>query len=424
MKSGKAKNPARKARNVTGQGAARSNVLWFGFTSFFTDLSSEFIYSLQAYFLKTLMAANSVLLGPVLGVIEGIAEATASLGKVIVGRIADRLKNYRKLTILGYAFSALSKLLFVVATAWGWIFGARFLDRIGKSIRTAPRDAIMSESGGKTGRGKAFGIQRAMDFAGAFLGVLVAMTVAGLLGFGTGRKIDPSVFRIVFLCSLIPAALGVIFLFFVKEPDSLKARKPGSKPGLTLSWKGTDPRLRTFLFATILFALGNSSNQFLILRCQDLGFTLFYALGGYLLYNLASTVTLPFFGKLSDRIGRRKILVAGYCLYAVVYAGFGLIGLREAWMIWPLWLLYGLYSGMTEGVEKAYVADLSVVDNRATSLGLFATVNGIGLLFASIAAGVLYAIGPAWPFLTGSALALVSVVVLLFTGGRGARSKA
>ncbi len=396
-------------KNVAEKKILKKNVYLFGWTSFFTDMSSEMIYPLLTAFLNSLVAETSKSIGAFLGVIEGIAEATSSLGKVYFGHIADKLKNYKALTIIGYAFSALSKIIFVFSTTWGHVLGGRFSDRVGKSVRTAPRDAIMSESVDKDERGKMFGIQRAMDFSGAFMGGLIALLLVHFIGpyFKVDGLLTTSFFKTAFIISLIPAAIGVIILFLIKEPKTLKDKD--EKKFVPLTFKGLDKKLRIFLFATFIFGLGNSSNQFLILVSQDIGWTLFWSTAMYLLYNLISASLLPYFGKLSDKIGRKKVILTGYFLYALVYIGFGVFKILDfKYAFIALWAFYGVYSAMTEGVEKAYVADLSPIDKRGTTLGLFATINGIALLPASIGAGLLYVLNPAFPFLVGGVLSLVA----------------
>lgn len=394
----KSKNPAGKE--------GKKNILLLGLVSFFTDVSSEMTYPILPSFLKALLAQSA---GKFLGIIEGVAEATASLGKVYFGHISDRLKKYKEFTISGYAFSAFSKVLLLAASAWNHVLGARFLDRTGKSVRTAPRDAILSESAPAGERGKAFGIQRAMDFAGAFLGVLVSMFLISRLG-QAGPNL--ALYKKIFLISLFPAFIGVVLLFFVREPARLKKPAVSGKTGLNLSFRSINPKLRVFIAATFLFALGNSSNQFLILRSRDIGFTLVMSLFLYLLYNLTSTLFLPFFSGLSDRIGRKKVMLSGYFLYSVVYLGFGIFRFKAAYFF--LWALYGIYSALTEGVEKAYVSDLSRVEKRGTALGLFAAVNGIGLLPASIIAGFLYTLHPGLPFILGGVTSFLSALMILF----------
>ncbi|MBU1076511.1 MAG: MFS transporter [Spirochaetes bacterium] len=378
------------------------NIFLLGFVSFFTDVSSEMIYPIIPSFLKSLLHQSA---GKFLGIIEGIAEATASLGKVYFGYISDKLKKRKLFAILGYAFSAFSKIVLLFSTFWTHVLGGRFLDRVGKSVRTAPRDAILSESVDKKNRGMGFGIQRAMDFAGAFMGTLISMYIIHLLR-NTENKIE--VFYLIFFYALIPAFIGVFILFLVREPKSLKNDNAVKKP--ELSFKKLDKRLKIFIGATFLFALGNSSNQFLILRSRDIGFSLMWSLILYLSYNLTSTIFLPVFGKISDKIGRKKVMLTGYFLYALVYLGFGLFRIKGAFFV--LWILYGLYSALTEGVEKAYVSDLSKAENRGTALGLFATAIGVGLLPASIIAGFLYTINPSYPFILGSILSLSASIFI------------
>lgn len=384
------------------------NILFFGLVSFFTDISSEMIYPIIPSFLRALLTTTA---GKFIGIIEGVAEATASLGKVYFGYISDKLKKQKMFAALGYCFSAFSKILLVFAQLWTHIFSARLLDRIGKSIRTAPRDAILSESVDKSKRGAAFGVQRAMDFAGAFLGSIISLLILLVLGKGETFDVDITVYKKIFMYALFPAFLGIIFLFFIKRPQSLDTVK-GKKIRPSLSLKGMDKKLKLFILATFIFSLGNSSNQFLIIRSRHIGFSLVMSLVLYIIYNLSSSLFLPFFGKLSDRIGRKKVILSGYFLYSLVYMGFGFLNSQAAFYI--LWVLYGIYAALTEGVEKAYVSDLSSVEKRGTALGLFATTVGIGLLPASVIAGFLYTINPSYPFIFGGALSLIASWILLF----------
>jgi len=379
------------------------NVYLLVFVSFFTDISSEMIYPVIPSFLKALVKQSA---GKFLGIIEGIAEATASLGKVYFGYISDKLRQRKLFAILGYGLSAFSKIILYFASFWTHVLGSRFLDRTGKSIRTAPRDVILSESVSKSKRGAGFGIQRAMDFAGACLGVLFTIFIVKMIGL---PEDNPELYKKIFFYVLAPAFIGVGILFFVKEPDSLKNAPAKKMP--TLSFKKLDSRLRIFIIATFIFALGNSSNQFLILRSRDIGFSLTMSLVLYLTYNIMSTIFLPIFGKLSDKIGRKKVMLSGYFLYSLVYLGFGIFQTKG--MFYLLWVFYGIYAALTEGVEKAYVSDLSEVSNRGTALGLFATAAGIGLLPASIIAGFLYTLNPSYPFVLGSILSLIASVLII-----------
>jgi MFS family permease len=391
------------------------NVILTGFTSFFTDVSSEMIYPLIQAFIAMIMTAQKALLGPVLGIIEGIAESTASLLKVIAGYYSDRIEKRKAPAIAGYSLSAVSKILLFAASA-GWIFVllSRFFDRVGKGIRTAPRDALISESMPKELQGKAFGFQRAMDFAGAFIGSFVCyFIVVHFMDPVTKTIVDISAFYTLFLLSIIPAFLGVIFLFFTRET---KSSAPGAKekPKPNLDIRKYDWNLRIFFLAQFLFTLGNSSNQFLLLRSMDLGYMLSTVILMYILFNLTTTALSSAFGSLSDRIGRKKLLMAGYSLYAVVYIAFGFISRSSGYLLWLFWPVYGLYYAMTEGVEKAFVADIAPVNSKATALGFYHTIIGIGLLPASIIAGFLFSSHPGLPFVFGGVMAVITVAVLGF----------
>ncbi len=375
------------------------NIIILGLTSFFTDIASEMVYPLVPFFLTLKLGASPA----IMGVIEGIAESLASLLKVFAGYISDRLKNRKGLTIVGYASSAVGKVLLVVANAWGMVLGARVVDRLGKGIRTAPRDALIADSSAEGQRGMSFGLHRAMDTGGAIIGVLLAYF------FFTRFTGD---YARVFLWSLLPAAIGVLLLVFVREAKP-KVGKAATLP--SLRWNVLPRKLQFFLVVALIFTLGNSSNTFLLLRAQNLGFTPATAILLYLVYNLVYGLVSYPAGKLSDRIGRKRLLVAGYAFYGLVYLGFALINLpSQAWMLWALFGLYGLYIGFTEGIEKALVTDLAPANLRATAIGLHATIVGIGLFPASFIAGQLWSrLGPAAAFYFGGGMGLFAAVGLL-----------
>ena len=393
------------------------NIVLTGFTSFFTDVSSEMIYPLLQAFVSMIMVPKKALLGPILGIIEGVAESTASLLKVFFGYYSDKIQNRKTPAIAGYSTSALAK-FFLLLSSFGWYFVllARLFDRVGKGIRTAPRDALISESTPKDSQGKAFGFHRGMDFAGATLGALICFfLVLQFMDPITKTLKDLNSFYTLFLISIIPAFIGVIFLFFIKEKklqivQTAKNQKP--KPNLNI--RQYDKNLQIFFLAQLIFTLGNSSNQFLLLRSMNLGHALPTVILMYLIFNLSTSLLSTGFGSLSDRIGRKKLLIAGYGLYAVVYIAFGFISHKTNSLLWFFWPLYGIYYAMTEGIEKAFVSDIAPKDSKATALGFYHTIVGIGLLPASIIAGILFSLLPSAPFLFGGAMSIVTVIILCF----------
>ncbi len=422
------------------------NIVILGLVSFFTDVSSEMVYPLIPLFLTGALGATPA----IVGVIEGIAESLASLLKVFAGYASDRSGRRKPLAVFGYGSAAVGKILLLVASSWWWVLAARVVDRFGKGIRTAPRDAIIADSSAQGERGKAYGLHRALDTAGAVLGVLLAYY------FMTAYRGD---FTLVFATALIPAAVGVAFLALVREQARRgeQARRSGqnqlgeqarlgeqapspapSPAGIAsvpahaanrwawwwTGWKSLDPRLKAFLVVTFFFTLGNSSNQFLLLRAQNLGMPASRVILLYLVYNLVySAVSYPI-GRLSDLIGRRGILVVGYLFYGLVYLGFGLV--RDTAALWALFAVYGLYIGFTEGVEKALVADIAPARQKATLIGLHATLVGIGLLPASILAGQLWRwFGAAAPFYFGGAVGLAAALALwIVLAGEGRPNRA
>lgn len=374
------------------------NIILLGITSLLTDISSEMVYPILPIYLVMRLGVSPA----ILGLIEGIAESVASLLKVFSGYFSDRIKKRLPFAILGYTSSALGKFFLYISTSWSYVLVGRAIDRFGKGLRTAPRDALIAESAKDKQKGAAFGLHRAMDTLGASIGVL---GVYFLVSYYKGDL------KNIFLFSLIPALLGVAFLFWVKEKKEKAKSSPGSR--IAGKWQALDKRLKFFLIFTFIFTLGNSSNQFLLLRAKNLGSPLSQVILFYLIYNIVyASVAYPA-SRLSDKLGRKKLLVLGYLFYGLVYLGFGLN--RSLNMFWFLFGVYGLYMGFTEGVEKALVADIAPHDLRATTIGLHATLVGIGLLPASLFAGMLWKfLGPASAFYFGGFMGVVSSVGLWF----------
>ncbi len=384
------------------------NVIITGITSFLTDVSSEMFYPLISFYLLALGAGPAIL-----GIVEGLAESIASLLKVYSGYISDKIRKRKPITILGYSLSAIGKLFLYFANSWIGVFIGRISDRFGKGIRTAPRDALIAESVLEN-RGRAFGLHRAMDTLGAFTGVLVSILIIKSINLPEASSNLPSyipTFKTIILISLIPAILGVLVLFLVKETTS--KRTLSEKEKIRFQWRLLDRKLKGFLIISLIFTLGNSSNQFLFLRSQSLGASLLDVLFLYLLYNLVYTIFSYPAGFLSDKIGRKRIIILGYTFYGLVYFGFGIASKFS--QLWSLFTLYGLYTAFTEGVEKALISDLSPTYLRATVIGLHATLVGIGLFPASLIAGLLWGmLGPQAPFIFGGIMGIGAAIGLMF----------
>jgi len=373
------------------------NIILLGITSLLTDISSEMVYPILPFFLVTMLGASPA----ILGLIEGIAESLASLLKVFSGYFSDKIKLRKPFTIFGYACSTLGKLFLFISTGWGMVLLGRVIDRFGKGVRTAPRDALIVESVDPKNRGAAFGFHRAMDTIGAALGVFFAYLLVTKF---TGNM------RNIFLFSLIPAILAIIILFFIREK---KEATPLIKQKLEFKWRSLDKRLKLFLILTFIFTLGNSSNLFLLLKAQNMGNSMPTLILLYLLYNIVFALVSYPAAKLSDKIGRKKLLVLGYLFYGIVYLGFAMNSQPQ--MFWLLFAVYGIYIGMTEGVEKALVADIAPQNLRATAMGLHATLVGIGLLPASLFAGILWKyLGSQAPFYFGGFMGIASSIGLWF----------
>jgi len=381
------------------------NVWILTVTSFFTDISSDMIINLIPLFLTQVLGQATA----VVGLIEGIAETTASLMKVFSGGLSDKLGRRKSLAVIGYGLSSLSKPFLFFASSWGAVLGVRFSDRLGKGIRTAPKEALLAQSVDQEHRGLAFGVHRAGDTAGAFLGILIATLIIWLTQ-SDPNQLSMRTFRIVVLASIIPAFLAVLVLWLgAREVPSAGEQK--RLPAL--SFRGMDRRFIAFLLITVLFTLGNSSDAFIILRGKERGLTILGVMGMMLTFNAVYTLLSGPAGALSDRIGRRRLILFGWLAYGLIYLGFGLANTGTG--IWALFGLYGIYYAMTEGAGKALIADLVPNEKRGTAYGLYAAAVGLTAFPASVIAGLLWSgagswagFGPSAPFYFGSALTLLA----------------
>jgi MFS family permease len=380
------------------------NVIILGFVSLLNDSASEMIYPLLPVFLTVVLGA-----GPAaLGIIEGIAESTASFLKLYSGYLSDRVKRRKGWIVAGYAISNLLRPLIAVATSWPQVLGLRFSDRVGKGLRTSPRDAVIADSTPTEFRGLAYGFHRAMDHGGAIIGPLLA---AGLLLVLLGTPQEN--LKTLFLISFVPGLLAVFLLFFgLKE---VRAEEPGNAPtsgfNFRTAWTEIPPGFRKYLVIILVFTLGNSTDAFLLLRAQQLGVPIaLLPVIWVALHVVKMGFSIPG-GILSDRIGRKKVIVAGWTVYALVYGGFMLAS--SQWHAWALFMVYGIYFGLTEGVEKALVVDFAPIHLRGSAFGLYHLTVGIGALPASLLFGLVWQkIGFAAAFGMGAGLAMLASVML------------
>ena len=397
-------SPKQKA----GWRALPRNVWAVSLTSFFMDISSEMVLNILPLFLSNVLGVGT----NIIGLIEGIAEATASLLKVFSGWLSDRLQARKWLAVTGYGISTLVKPFFYFANAWTSVLAVRWADRVGKGVRTAPRDALVADSIDESQRGLAFGFHRAADTGGAVLGLLIALGVVWAAQ-SASVELDRRTFQVVVLASLIPAALAVISLALGAEDVPVTSQR--ERPAIT--FKGLGKPFLVFMVIVGLFDLGNSSDAFLVLRAQERGLNVLGILGMLVTFNLVYMLVSTPAGSLSDRIGRRRVIVVGWLAYAVIYFGFAAAG--TGWHAWVLYALYGVYYGLAYGTTKALVADIVPVELRGTAYGTYNAVLGLLDFPASLIAGLLWqgaggwqGLGPSAPFFFGAALALAAAILM------------
>ena len=389
------------------------NVFFLGWVSLLTDVSSEMIFTVTPLFLLNVLRVGT----PVIGLIEGIAESTASFFKLFSGWLSDRLGRRKDLAVFGYSLSTLAKPFLYFAGSWGAVLAVRFTDRLGKGIRASPRDALVADSTSSKEMGKSFGFHRAMDSMGAVIGLSIAALIIYLVQKDTFELTWKS-FRVLVLAGIGPAVLALLLLLiFVREKRRKASPKSGNDATGQLSQRtggaktGFNPHFKLFLLIMLVFTLGNSSDVFLTLRAQNLGFSVLQILIMLVVFNLVYALTSLPAGLISDRLGRKSVIIIGWLFYALTYLGFAVAS--AAWQVWLLFALYGLYYGVSEGVCRALVCDLVPVDRRGTAYGLYHTVIGLSLLPASLIAGWLwYLIGPAAPFYFGASMSGVAMVGL------------
>ncbi|MEW6676039.1 MAG: MFS transporter [Nitrospirota bacterium] len=387
------------------------NVTIAGLVSFFMDVSSEMIYPLVPLFLANVLGVNK----SIIGLIEGIAESTASLLKTFSGWFSDRIGNRKWLMVTGYGISTLSRPIVALATGWQHVMGSRFMDRFGKGVRTAPRDALIAESSERAYLGRAFSFHRSLDTMGAVVGPTLAFFFLGI--FSTD-------YRKVFWLSMIPGIIAVLLIiFFIKERgQGFKGSRGQVK---TLEDKQLNPgtlvpsnpfsfdwRFKFFVIIVGIFAIGNSSDVFLILRAQQIGIPTVMIPVVYLSFNLVYSISAIPAGIVADRFGRKRVILFGFVLFAILYYGFAIA--RDTPAIWVLFGFYGLFMGLTEGIQKAFLATIIPSEFKATAFGVYNTAVGLAMLPASLIGGWLWDnISPSATFYYGSITASLSAVLFV-----------
>ena len=373
------------------------DIIKLGLVSFLTDLSSEIIFSVFAIFFTTIAGASAALLG----LIEGLADLSASSLNYLAGWLSDRTGKRKGFVMLGYGFSTAAKIILLVSSSITGLSIFRVIERLGKSFRGPPRDAWLAAVAHQSTRGYAFGIHKAIDKAGAVLGPLLAYAILSWLGEGL------ETFKILFLVALVPAVLSIVLLSMVEDKPGI----PHPRESMLDSWKALTPSFKRYLITSGIFSLAYFSFSFLLLRAHTVGFSIKDIVLLYALFNIACVIAAPLIGRLSDRIGRAHMIMLGYLLYLLMSLGFAFATMK--WQVVVLFLVFGVFYAIDEAQSKAFIADLEH-HRRASAIGMYNTVTGMLYLPASLVAGALWLINPASAFLLAAAFASVALLAFLY----------
>ena len=374
------------------------DVVKLGLVSFLTDLSSEMIFSVFAIFFTTIAGASAALLG----LVEGLADLSASSLNYYAGWLSDRTGKRKIFALAGYGFSTLAKVILLVSSSITGLMVFRVIERLGKGFRGPPRDAWLSAVADSKSRGYAFGVHKALDKSGAVLGPLVAYGLLSWLGDGA------STYHTLFWIALVPAILGVVALSFIKDQPAPER----SRESMLQTWQSLSPAFKRYLISAGIFSLAYFSFGFLMLRANSVGFSVKDTVLLYAMFNIACVIAAPLIGKLSDRVGRPRMIMLGYITYLLMSLGF--VFASTQWEIVVLFILYGIFYAIDEAQNKAFIVDLEA-ERRASAIGLYNLITGAIYLPASLIAGALWIFNPASAFLLSAALALAALVVFTLT---------
>ena len=373
------------------------DVIKLGLVSFLTDLSSEMIFSVFAIFFTTVAGASAALLG----MVEGLADLSASSLNYYAGWLSDRSGKRKVFALAGYGFSTLAKIILLVSSSVTGLTIFRVIERLGKGFRGPPRDAWLSAVADKDTRGYAFGVHKALDKSGAVLGPVVAYGLLSWLGEGAGT------YKILFWVAMVPAVLSIVALSFIKDQPAVHRQREN----MFTTWNALSPRFKYYLISAGLFSLAYFSFGFLMLRAHSVGFAVKDIVLLYALFNIACVIAAPLIGKLSDRVGRPRMIMLGYTTYMLMCVGFAFAS--QPWHVVVLFVVYGVFYAIDEAQNKVFIADLEL-ERRASAIGLYNFATGLIYLPASLVAGALWLLNPAGVFLLAAALACAALLVFAY----------